>query len=81
VGGLLLRPALQKVKAGLDPEEYGGTYLLGIRGLVVICHGNSSRRAIGNALLFGAEALRKGVLSTVEGEFERLTKGEGTAVS
>jgi glycerol-3-phosphate acyltransferase PlsX len=81
VGGLLLRPALRKVKAGLDPEEYGGTYLLGVRGLVVICHGNSSRRAIANALLFGAEALRKGVLSTVEREFERLTKAQGSAVS
>jgi len=42
IGGLLLRPALRGVKAALDPEEYGGTYLLGVRGLVVICHGNSS---------------------------------------
>jgi glycerol-3-phosphate acyltransferase PlsX len=81
VGGLLLRSALRQVKAGLDPEEYGGTYLLGVRGLVVICHGNSSRRAIANALLFGAEALRKGVLTTVEREFERLSKAEGAAVS
>ena len=49
------------MRAGLDPEEYGGTYLLGVRGLVVICHGNSSRQAIANALAFGAEALAKGV--------------------
>jgi glycerol-3-phosphate acyltransferase PlsX len=81
MGGLLLRPALRATKAGLDPEEYGGTYLLGVRGLVVICHGNSSRRAIANALRFGAEALRKGVLSNVEREFERLTRAEGTAAS
>lgn len=81
IGGLLLRSALRAVKAGLDPEEYGGTYLLGVRGLVVICHGNASRRAIANALRFGAEALRKGVLSTVEGEFERLTAAQGAAVS
>jgi glycerol-3-phosphate acyltransferase PlsX len=81
IGGLLLRPALRAVKAGLDPEEYGGTYLLGVRGLVVICHGNASRRAIANALRFGAEALRKGVLSTVEGEFERLTAAHRAPVS
>jgi phosphate acyltransferase len=81
VGGLLLRPALRAVKAGLDPEEYGGTYLLGVRGLVVICHGNASRRAIANALRFGAEALRKGVLATVEREFERLSAGAGAAAS
>ena len=58
-GGMLLRPALRGLRTMLDPEEYGGTYLLGVRGLVVICHGNSSRRAIANALRFGAEALRK----------------------
>jgi fatty acid/phospholipid biosynthesis enzyme len=42
-----------------------------VRGLVVICHGNSTRRAIANALLLGAEALRKGVLPAVRSEMER----------
>ncbi len=67
-GGALLRPKLRDLRAMLDPEAYGGTYLLGVRGLVVICHGNSSRRAIANALHFGAEVLRKGVLEAVEEE-------------
>ena len=80
-GGLLLRPALRRLRAGLDPEEYGGTYLLGVRGLVVICHGNSSSRAIANALRFGAEALRKGVLLAVEEEVVRLTGRRGSAAS
>jgi glycerol-3-phosphate acyltransferase PlsX len=79
MGGLLIRPALRAVRGGLDPEEYGGTYLLGVRGLVVICHGNSSRRAIANALRFGADALRKGVLSSVEQEFGRLMGASGAA--
>ena len=70
-GGLLLRPALREMRASLDPEEYGGTYLLGVRGLVVICHGNSSRRAITNALLFGAEAVRRRVVESVENELGR----------
>lgn len=78
-GGLLLRPALRRLRAGLDPEEYGGTYLLGVRGLVVICHGNSSARAIANALRFGAEALRRGVLPAVEAEVAKLTGREDPA--
>lgn len=73
MGGLLLRPALRSLRASLDPEEYGGTYLLGVRGLVVICHGNSSRHAIANALRFGAGALRKGVLGAVDEEFSRIS--------
>lgn len=67
-GGLLLGPALRGMRDELDPEAYGGTFLLGVRGLSVICHGNSSRRAIANALRFGADALRRGVLPAVERE-------------
>ncbi len=51
------------------------------RGLVLICHGNSSRRAIANALLFGAEALRKGVLAAVDEELGRMRGGADPADS
>jgi phosphate acyltransferase len=78
VGGMLLRPALRDLRTALDPEEVGGACLLGVRGLVVICHGNSSRRAIANALLFGAEALRKGVLPAVRAELERVGDAGGS---
>jgi phosphate acyltransferase len=71
IGGLLLKPSLRGLRSALDPEEVGGAALLGVRGLVVICHGNSSRKAIANALLFGAEALRKGILPGVVAELER----------
>lgn len=81
VGGMLLLPALRRLRAELDPEEYGGTYLLGVRGLVVICHGNSSRRAIANALRFGADALNKGVLPAVDDELERISERLGSAAS
>ena len=42
LGGLLIRPAARRLRARLDPDTYGGAYLLGLRGLVVIAHGNSS---------------------------------------
>ena len=72
LGGWLLRPALRGLRASLDPETYGGTYLLGVRGLVVICHGNSSRAAIANALRFAADAVRAGILPAVEQELPRV---------
>lgn len=77
IGGLLLKPSLRGLRSALDPEEVGGAALLGVRGLVVICHGNSSRRAIANALLFGAEALRKGILPAVVAELERAGVSSG----
>jgi glycerol-3-phosphate acyltransferase PlsX len=62
LGGLLVRPAARRLRARLDPETYGGAYLLGLRGLVVIAHGNSSRRAIANAVRLAAQGARGGVV-------------------
>jgi glycerol-3-phosphate acyltransferase PlsX len=53
LGGLLIRPAARRLRDRLDPDTYGGAYLLGLRGLAVIAHGNSSRTAIANAITLG----------------------------
>lgn len=42
--------AIDDVRERLDYETYGGAQLLGIKAVVVISHGASSRVAIGNAL-------------------------------
>ena len=46
-----LRPRLVGVRDGVDPENYGGSFLLGVRGSVVIGHGNSRARGVKNALI------------------------------
>jgi phosphate acyltransferase len=65
VGGLLIRPAARGVRRRLDPDTYGGAYLLGLRGLVVIAHGNSSRTAIANAITLAARGARGRVVERV----------------
>jgi phosphate acyltransferase len=57
VGGLLIRPAARRLRKRLDPDTYGGGYLLGLRGLVVIAHGNSSATAIANAIRLAARGV------------------------
>jgi phosphate acyltransferase len=57
VGGLLIRPAARHLRERLDPDTHGGAYLLGLRGLAVIAHGNSSRRAIANAIRLAARGV------------------------
>jgi glycerol-3-phosphate acyltransferase PlsX len=57
LGGLLIRPAGRRLRDRLDPDTYGGAYLLGLRGLAVIAHGNSSRRAIANAVRLAARGV------------------------
>src|SRR5437764_10018974 len=57
LGGLLIRPAARRLRKRLDPDTYGGAYLLGLRGLVVIAHGNSSAPAIANAIRLAARGV------------------------
>jgi glycerol-3-phosphate acyltransferase PlsX len=65
VGGLLIRPAARRVRARFDPDTYGGAYLLGVRGLAVIAHGNSGRQAIANAIRLAARGVEHGVVERV----------------
>lgn len=62
LGGFLIRPAARRLRARLDPEAHGGAYLLGLRGLVVIAHGNSSRVAIANAIRLAARGVEHDVV-------------------
>jgi glycerol-3-phosphate acyltransferase PlsX len=62
LGGLLIRPAARRMRRRLDPDTYGGAYLLGLRGLSVVAHGNSSSRAIANAVRLAARGVEHRVV-------------------
>jgi glycerol-3-phosphate acyltransferase PlsX len=51
LAGSVLRPRLLAARGQLDPENYGGSFLLGVRAPVVIGHGNSRARSVENALI------------------------------
>jgi phosphate acyltransferase len=46
----ILRPRLVGVRDSVDPENYGGSFLLGVNGAVVIGHGNTRARGVESAL-------------------------------
>jgi phosphate acyltransferase len=62
LGGLLIRGAARRLRTRLDPDTYGGAYLLGLRGLAVIAHGNSSRVAVANAIRLAARGAEHDVV-------------------
>jgi len=76
LGGFLIRPAARRLRHRLDPDTFGGAYLLGLRGLVVIAHGNSSRTAIANAVRLAA----RGVDHDVVGHLAARLPSERTEV-
>lgn len=51
LGAAMILPALKKTLASFDASIYGGAPLLGLKGLVVKCHGNATETEICNALL------------------------------
>jgi glycerol-3-phosphate acyltransferase PlsX len=74
LGGLLIRPAARRLRQRLDPDTYGGAYLLGLRGLAVIAHGNSSRTAIANAIRLAARGADNRVVDRVAARLPQQAK-------
>lgn len=59
LGALLLMGCFKSAKTRLDPKQYGGAPLLGLRGIVLKAHGSSNREAIGNAIRIAALAVEQ----------------------
>jgi len=75
LGGMLVKPALGKLKRMIDPEDEGAAPLLGVNGIVFIGHGRSSEVAIKNAIRLAKNAADANVLEAIQnGIQERLKK-------
>jgi glycerol-3-phosphate acyltransferase PlsX len=74
LGGLLIRPAARRLRHRLDPDTYGGAYLLGLRGLAVVAHGNSSRTAIANAVRLAARGVDHDVVGRLAASLPQRTE-------
>ncbi len=67
--GRLLYLPMKKVMAPLrkkmDYAEYGGSPLLGLNGICIICHGRSNPKAIKNAILTAAKAVENDLVGAI----------------
>ena len=50
IGAAMALPALKGTLKAFDASEYGGAPLLGLNGLVVKAHGNSTAKELTNAI-------------------------------
>ncbi len=57
VGGLLIRRAVGRLRAELDPERVGGAILLGLRKPVVVAHGSFGPDGIASAVSMARRAV------------------------
>jgi len=66
---VLQRPEMGNVLKVLDYATYGGAPLLGVRGVVIICHGSSPAKAIRNAIRAAAQAVQSHLSDDIAAEF------------
>jgi glycerol-3-phosphate acyltransferase PlsX len=62
LGGLLLRPSVQRLRDEIDPEGPGGAYMLGLRKVGVVAHGRFTRRGFARAIDVAARAVQEDVI-------------------
>lgn len=65
------QPIVDRIWSRHDFAEYGGAPLLGIRKVVIICHGRSDQRAIANAIRVAGEQMRHNLVAALAAEFSR----------
>lgn len=72
LAALLLKSALAGFKKMLDPNEVGGTALLGISKPVIKAHGSSNEVAFCNAIRQAAEVAQSGIIADIEANIDKM---------
>ena len=65
VGGLLLRPALRRVRDALDADTYGGAHLLGANAVAIVVHGSARPHGIAQACRYAAEGVERDLVGAI----------------
>lgn len=65
LGGLLMRPAMGRIRQRWDYRGYGGAMLLGVRGAVVIGHGRSDALAVRSAIAVARRGVEHGLVAAI----------------
>jgi glycerol-3-phosphate acyltransferase PlsX len=68
LGGALIRPRVQELRARVDWREFGGAPLLGIDGVAVVAHGRSDARAMKNAIRVTRDAVENQLVGKIRAE-------------
>jgi glycerol-3-phosphate acyltransferase PlsX len=72
LGAALSRGAFDAIRLRIDPSEYGGAPLLGVKGCCVIGHGRSNPVAVKHGIRAAAEFFTSGVNERIEAELRAL---------
>ena len=66
IGAELMKPIFDDLKAKYDYEEHGGTPLLGVNGISIVCHGSSGPRSIMNSIFLGQKCIQNNLIEDTQ---------------
>ncbi|MCD6551701.1 phosphate acyltransferase PlsX [Thermotoga sp.] len=66
IGAFLMKRSFDRMKERLDPRSYGGTFILGIKGIVVKAHGSSDAKAMKHAIKVAERGIRMNIVREIE---------------
>ncbi len=76
LGGLLVKPAFNRIKTIMDPSQVGAARLLGVNGLVFIGHGRSNSVAIFNGIKSAQQDVELNLISEIQTAIEKQISSE-----
>ncbi len=72
LAALIALPVLNRFRRHMDPRQYNGASLLGLKGLVIKSHGGADAYAFRHALQYAASEVRSNVLGRIEASVMQL---------
>lgn len=70
LAALAIKPGLKGLLVSLDPDAYGGSPLLGVKGACLVGHGSSNARAVKNGILTAVRFVEAGLIEDIEAAFD-----------
>lgn len=69
--GRFLAPTLKKLFKSLNPDQYNGASLIGLRGIVVKSHGNANKKAFFTAIMEAVKEVERQVPEKIKDKLEQ----------
>lgn len=72
IGAMLMRRVFTEMKTKMSVDVYGGAPLLGVNGVVIVCHGKVTANAVYNAVRVSAELASSGMVTHIKKQMEHV---------
>jgi phosphate acyltransferase len=77
LGYLLARPAMNALRARVDPRRYNGAIFMGLNGVCVKSHGGTDAFGFANAIGVAVDMLTNGTIEKMRDDFATMTASTG----